>query len=273
MFTKNQTNPPSRDRKRIPLKIHLVILAGGLLLAAWTPARAQMGYSVIWSETRLDSSTNPANVVGTGITSDSYNIYGHRYWVTTTVASPSGRTASGQSYTSGSYARIDIFLDGGFEFGGFTINTTHSMTCPYMFNVTNGFTGITIWLTRSSYRATGGPDASGKCTFVLDCAAGTSATCALSNPRGLPVGTNCAEINGGHFWCLDTSVNGVCVSSKTMNIPMKIPPLRSCGASPVRVRSYCFQQAIRSTSAFARSSPSFRMRSSSRTTQAEAMTG
>ena len=74
-------------------------------------------------------------VVGVGITSDSYNTYGHRYWVNTTVTSPTGRYASGSSSTSSSYARVDVYLDWNFEFGDFTVNTTHSMTCPYIYGV------------------------------------------------------------------------------------------------------------------------------------------
>ena len=73
-----------------------------------------------------------------------------------------------------------------------------------------GSTFINITLTRSCYLGVS-VDSEGKCLFQLECAPGTSATCPLANPRGLPVGTTCAQTWGKYFWCLDVSYYGVCV--------------------------------------------------------------
>lgn len=153
-------------------------------------------------------------VVGVGITSDSYNTYGHRYWVNTTVTSPTGRYAGGMSSTSSSYARVDGYLDWNFEFGDFTVNTTHSMTCPYIYGVVNGFSIFKITLSRSSYRGTGWDGAF--CTYELDCAPGSTATCKLYNVRALPVGTDCIQGIGKYYSCLDVSYNNQCVKYATV---------------------------------------------------------
>ena len=222
MFTRNHTNPPLRGPRRPPFSLQLVIFSVGLILFAWTPTQAQMGNSVIYSDSWFDSSTNPMYVVGVGITSDSYNTYGHRYWVNTTVTSPTGRYASGSSSTSSSYARVDVYLDWNFEFGDFTVNTTHSMTCPYIYGVVTAPTIFDIKLTRSSYLGTGWDGA--YCTYELGCAPGTDATCKLYNVRALPIGTSCVEAIGKYFWCIDISYNGQCVKYATVCVgPYNLP--------------------------------------------------
>jgi len=223
MFSENDSSLLSGARRQRLSAGKLMIFAVALLLFTCIPSYGQMGNSVIYSDSWVDSSSSPIYVVGVGITSDSYNTYGHQYWVNTTVTSPSGRYSGGQSWTSSSYARVDVYLDWGFEFGDFTVHTTHSMTCPYIYNVVNGFTGVDIWLTRSSYVGTG-QDASGACLFELQCAPGTSATCGLAQTKGLPVGTTCAQTWGKHFWCLDVSYNGICVKYTTICVgPWNLP--------------------------------------------------
>lgn len=146
MFTGNQANLTVLRRHALLSKTaQVVVFPFMLILLGWVPAFGQMGSSVTYSDSWADYSGNPGYIIGCGITSDSYNTYGHRYWVSSTIRSPSGRTASGTSFTSSSYARIDVSLSWDYEsdFGDFTTTSTHSMTCPYVF----GFTPTTTTTT------------------------------------------------------------------------------------------------------------------------------
>ena len=174
---------PQLPDKQALSSIPLMVVSAVLVLIAWTPAFGQMGSSVTYSDSWVDDSSSPAYyIIGCGVTTDSYNSYGHRYWVSTTLTSPSGRTASGTSSTSASYARMDVSLPWDFETGetgDFTTSTTHSMTCPYI-NGTVGTTtsvigGISIAVT--NYIHNGG------CVYNLYCPNGNaSATCPADNP-------------------------------------------------------------------------------------------
>jgi hypothetical protein len=131
-----------------------------------------MGSSVTYSDTWVDSSsTSTGYVVGSGITTDSYNTYNHRYWVKPTITSPSGRTATGTSYTSSSYARLDVSLSWDYrtDLGLYTISTTHSMTCPYIFGVVSSTTGTGITLGTSTvvFENSGTRDSSNRCIMNL----------------------------------------------------------------------------------------------------------
>src|SRR5258705_6186102 len=137
-------------------RIPIMFVAQLLVLIASTPAFGQMGNSVTYSDSWLGYDSNPGYVVGSGVTSDSYNSYGHRYWVTTTLRSPSGRIASGTSYTSGYYARMDVSLSSDYvsEFGDFTTTVDHSMSCPYMYGTivtTTTSAGLTVGASRITF--------------------------------------------------------------------------------------------------------------------------
>ena len=175
---------PLRSPKQALSSIPFIIVAAFLVLIVSSPAFGQMGNSVTYSDSWVDDSSSPAYfIMGSGVTSDSYNSYGHRYWVTTTLTSPTGRTASGTSYTSGSYARMDVSLSWDFETGeegDFTTFTNHSMSCPYMYGTivttnTSIILGISIAVT--NYIHNGG------CVYYLYCPNGNaSATCPSDNP-------------------------------------------------------------------------------------------
>ena len=107
------------SRKQTVGRMPLLMVSAVLVLIVYTPAFGQMGSSVIYSDSWVDDSTSTVYVIGTGITSDSYNSYNHRYWVSTTLTSPSGRIAGGSSQQSGSYARVDVSLTLNFEEGIF----------------------------------------------------------------------------------------------------------------------------------------------------------
>jgi hypothetical protein len=118
-----------------------------LSVIAAPSAFGQMGSSAVYSDMWVNDSSAPAEnvegappppytVVGTGVTQDNYNSYGHTYWVVTTLRSPNGRTASVTSYKTSSYSaytRGDVSLSYDLtDLGQFTVNTTHRMCCPYM---------------------------------------------------------------------------------------------------------------------------------------------
>lgn len=75
-----------------------------------------------------------AYVAGCGVSDESYSGYGHEYSITTTVTSPSGRSATG--YGGGTdYGRADVTIplrniDGSFDAGDFFVESTHEAFCP-----------------------------------------------------------------------------------------------------------------------------------------------
>ncbi len=92
-----------------------------------------MGYGAMYSDTWVNSSWS--RIWGCGVTEDYYNGYGHQYYVTTTLTSPMGRTASATSYTSSSYAYVDVKLDWPFDdgdLGEYLTTTEHKTLCPYI---------------------------------------------------------------------------------------------------------------------------------------------
>lgn len=160
---------PSHTR---PLRsLRLMIVSAVLVLVASTSAFGQMGYSVWYSDSWVDYNSNPGYVIGCGITSDSYNSYGHRYWVNTSLRSPSGRTAYGDSSTSATYARVDVYLSWDYEtdFGDFITTTTHSMTCPYIYGIVNATTSIGIRVGASSitFQNSGVRDSQNRCIMNI----------------------------------------------------------------------------------------------------------
>ncbi len=93
-----------------------------------------MGYGATYSDEWVSANWN--RIWGCGVTEDYYNSYGHQYYVTTTVTSPIGRAASATSYTSSSYAYVDVRLDwpsdDSGDFGEYLTSTEHRTLCPYI---------------------------------------------------------------------------------------------------------------------------------------------
>jgi hypothetical protein len=161
-----------RSHKQALSSVPLILVAAVLVLVASTPAFAQMGNSVTYSDSWLVYDSNPGYVMGSGVTSDNYNSYGHRYWVTTTLRSPSGRTASGTSYMSGSYARMDVSLSWDYQsdFGDFTTTTNHSMSCPYMYGTivtTTTTVGLTVGASSITFQNSGVRDSQNRCIMNM----------------------------------------------------------------------------------------------------------
>jgi hypothetical protein len=116
-------------------------------LASPHPAVQNMGYGATYSDMWLNS--NWKRIWGAGVTEDNYNAYGHWYYVTTTLRSPNGRTASVTSYTSSSYAYAEVRLDwpsSDSDLGDYVTEAEHSTLCPYI-----GF-WIAMAHTRGQYR-------------------------------------------------------------------------------------------------------------------------
>lgn len=110
-------------------------------------ALGQMGSSATYSESWVDGSdSNAVKIIGGGVTRDNYNTYGHTYWVTTTVRSPTGRTASATSYKSNAYSayvRAETYLPWDWNVpdpGDYLTQSQHSFCCPYMGG--NPYTGV-----------------------------------------------------------------------------------------------------------------------------------
>jgi hypothetical protein len=137
------------NRGRIAMYcLRAFIICGLLGFVTAVPAFSQMGSYSIYSDTWADDS-NPSQikVYGCGVSQDNYNSYGHTYWATTTITSPSGRTTSATSYKTNSYnayTRADVSLDWQNEFGDFTTNSNHTGCCPYMGG--NPYTGQNCYL-------------------------------------------------------------------------------------------------------------------------------
>lgn len=174
MFTGIHANlAPQRRHHRALRSRSLIIVSTLLVFIACAPAAfGQMGSSVIYSDMWVDSSsTTTGYIIGSGITTDSYNTYNHRYWVKPTITSPSGRTSTGTSYTSGSYARLDVSLSWDYltDLGQYTISTVHSMTCPYIFGVISSNTGggLTAGVSSVVFQNSGNRDSSNRCIMNL----------------------------------------------------------------------------------------------------------
>lgn len=136
----NQESPVEQiSRRRINLwhcnqLPPMLITALLLCLFPLSTAFGQMGNSAVYSDQWVDTS-NPAaiSIVGSGVTQDYQNYYGHTYWVVTKVTSPSGRTATSTSYQSSSYAHVETYLPWDWdEPGTYFVETRHWMCCPYM---------------------------------------------------------------------------------------------------------------------------------------------
>lgn len=102
------------------------------------PAFAQMGYIVIYSDASAvegdDGNGATGYAIGIGVTEDSYNSYGHTYWVQTTISSSVGSNTV-TSYASGSYARAEAalyFFDETPPSQSIDIYSNHYYNCPYV---------------------------------------------------------------------------------------------------------------------------------------------
>jgi hypothetical protein len=94
----------------------------------------QMGQYSVYSDQWVDTSDPEAlTIVGSGVTQDYQNYYGHTYWTVTQVTSPSGRTATSTSSQSSSYAHTETRLPWDWaEPGTYSAQTQHWLCCPYM---------------------------------------------------------------------------------------------------------------------------------------------
>lgn len=146
---------------KLPAVFTLVVLC--VLMAS--PTFGQMGSYVTYSDMWIDDSAAPANaefyegslpapiyVVSCGVTQDSYNGYGHTYWVVSTLTSPNRNTSGNSYHTNGysAYTRVDNSLLYDFnDLGNFTVNSNHWMCCPYMGG--NPYTGAGCYPSSSSH--------------------------------------------------------------------------------------------------------------------------
>jgi hypothetical protein len=137
----NLTVPFNGELKSQPLSIlrnrnfRFDVILVGLTCLLWsTTAFGQMGQYAVYSDKWLDDS-DPMNVqmIGSGVTQDSANYYGHTYWVVTTITSPNGRTAATTSSQSSSYTRAEINLSvNRDDMGTYNVQSSHWLCCPYM---------------------------------------------------------------------------------------------------------------------------------------------
>lgn len=121
------------------MKVKMIIVLMSLMACLLT-STASLAQRIDYSDSWLVTSS--AVVAGCGITDESYTSYGHEYSVTSTLTSPSGRTA----VTSGGIgscmtgnpqcSRADVSLSlfdgtgGFFDNGEFFIETLHEGYCP-----------------------------------------------------------------------------------------------------------------------------------------------
>jgi len=131
-------------------KFLIALLCWEWLLTA--PSYAQMGYVTIYSDVYVDTPAglnfDPDNgadlqrldqyqdgevttrlggrICGLGYTEDSYNSYGHTYWVTTTIITPSGSQYS----STGLPASAELDIGAPLESGSYYIDSEHYYECP-----------------------------------------------------------------------------------------------------------------------------------------------
>jgi hypothetical protein len=122
----------------------LVVYIG--ILAALPAFAQQMGSKAIYSDAWVNTSGS-GSVVGCGVTQDSYNSYGHTYWVETKLTSPKGRTTTATSYKTNSYSaytRVEVSLLWDWaDLGGFSVESKHIACCSYMGG--NPYTGANCY--------------------------------------------------------------------------------------------------------------------------------
>lgn len=119
----------------------VLICISFLIIFSATSAHGQVMWSDSWGQAPTPGvnyyeDDPPPNTIpgmyvwGCGITEDNYNTYGHEYYVTTTVTSFNGRTASllggGTSYA---IAEASLTFDRD-DLGEFTVVTEHEIYCP-----------------------------------------------------------------------------------------------------------------------------------------------
>jgi hypothetical protein len=138
MLTGSSSKPLMSRGRIASFGFRAFAICGLLGFITAVPAFGQMGSYSIYSDSWVDDSDpSQAKMYGAGVTQDSYNSYGHTYWVATTVTSPTGRTASVTSSKTNSYnayARAETYLvyDWENELGDFVTQSTHTGCCPYM---------------------------------------------------------------------------------------------------------------------------------------------
>src|SRR5258708_24944339 len=126
-----------RNHRYMILNIFRVLTVLSFLWVCHTSAFSQMGsFSVYFDSWVDDSNPDSGSIVGAGVTQDSYNSYGHTYWVVTTLTSPNNRTSSATSYHTNGYnaytsAETTLPWDWN-DLGDYSIGSQHWMCCPYM---------------------------------------------------------------------------------------------------------------------------------------------
>lgn len=156
-----------------------------------------MGYGATYSDIWLNSNWN--RIWGSGVTEDNYNAYGHWYYVTTTLTSPTGRIASVTSYTSSSYAYAEVRLDwpsADSDLGEYVAETDHSTLCPYIgFWIAMAHTSDKqlVGISTACYRFVGVDPGAGICIYMpVD---GCNCKCFSRDGRRLspPPGKTCVQ--------------------------------------------------------------------------------
>jgi hypothetical protein len=136
-----------RHRGLLPILLMTVFLT---FLMSSHPVYGQMGQYSVYSDQWVDTSNPEAlTIVGSGVTQDNQNYYGHTYWTVTKVTSPSGRIATSTSTQSSSYAHTETYLPWDWaEPGTYYVDTQHWLCCPYMGG--NPYTGQGCYPSSSS---------------------------------------------------------------------------------------------------------------------------
>jgi hypothetical protein len=109
------------------------MLAGLLLtLTLTSPAYGQIVYSDMWADD-TDAENGNLYIVGSGVTEDSYNSYGHEYSATMTLSGPNGsqvtQAAEGRGLYVTARAEDALLWDPDFP-GSFFIVSSHVTYCP-----------------------------------------------------------------------------------------------------------------------------------------------
>ncbi len=108
---------------------HVFILLIFLIFIFSVPTFGQQisAYSDSWAD-------DDGTIYSCGVTADSANSYGHTYWTSTTLTSPSGRTSSGWSSQDNSYnayTRVETSLPWDWnDLGDYSEQSQHSFYCP-----------------------------------------------------------------------------------------------------------------------------------------------
>jgi phage baseplate assembly protein gpV len=123
-----------------PFNIGALLLSASffvlLTVSCGVNAMAQMSYGSTYSNVTIGgdsdsydaSSPTQGYVDGQGATEDSYNSYGHQYWVVTTISNQYGSSSTVTSSSSTYFTEATATLPLGA--GNFTVDTEHWYYCP-----------------------------------------------------------------------------------------------------------------------------------------------